>query len=189
LIPRPETELLVEKALELAHEGAAMFADIGTGSGAIAVTLAVDAPQITVYATDVSRGALEVARLNSRKHGVQERVILLCGDLLEPLPDTVDVIVANLPYVTQADLAAVNTHGFEPSLALNGGPDGLNVVRRLAEQVRGRLNPGGSLLLEIGCGQDEEVLRLLRERFPGVAMEMTRDWAGIPRMVAVTLAR
>ena len=129
LVPRPETELLVEKALELARERSlSTIADIGTGCGAIAVSLAVNLPQTRIYATDISAPALEVALSNCRKHGVTDRVTLLEGDMLAPLPEPVDLIVANLPYVREPEMTGVNTLGFEPPLALNGGPDGLDKI-------------------------------------------------------------
>jgi release factor glutamine methyltransferase len=105
LIPRPETELLVEKAIRLAESHTVTsIADIGTGCGAIAVSLAVNLPGVTVYASDVSKPALDIARSNGEKHGVTDRIVLLEGDMLEPLPDPVDLIIANLPYVREAEL-------------------------------------------------------------------------------------
>lgn len=187
LIPRPETEFLVEKVVQLAGAGANSFVDVGTGSGAIAVSLAVSVPWARVYATDVSADALQVALLNCRKHGVEEAVSLLTGDLLQPLPQPVDVIVANLPYVRERDMSRVNTIGFEPSLALYGGLDGLDKLRRLSAQVEGKLKAGGTLVLEIGRGQKRMVRSFLQCYFPSASIEFTQDLAGIPRVVALTL--
>jgi release factor glutamine methyltransferase len=189
LIPRPETELLVERAIALAKErSVSTMADIGTGCGAIAISLAVNLPGMKIYATDISEMALKVARLNCQKYGVADRVRLLVGNSLAPLSEPVDLIVANLPYVRERELSRVNTRGFEPSLALDGGPDGLEKIRRLCHQAEVKLNPGGSLLLEIGMGQKEAVTRLLRSLFPKASIEVTRDLSGIDRLVCLSLA-
>ncbi|MBI4286525.1 MAG: peptide chain release factor N(5)-glutamine methyltransferase [Chloroflexi bacterium] len=188
LIPRPETELLVEKAIALAEGNPiAVIADVGTGSGAIAVSLAVNLPGAKIYATDIAADALDVARLNCRKHGVAGQIGLLEGDLLDPLPRPVDIIVANLPYVRKSDLAQVNTIDFEPKIALDGGADGLDKLRCLCQQVPGKLRHGGHILLEIGQGQGEAISMLLHRLFPFAGVEVTPDLAGIDRVVAVTL--
>lgn len=188
LIPRPETEVLVERAIALAKErSVSTVADIGTGCGAIAVSLAVNLPGVKIYATDISAAALEVARLNCQKYGVADRVRLLVGNSLDPLSEPVDLILANLPYVRERELSRVNTRGFEPPLALDGGPDGLEKIRRLCHQVEAKLNPGGSLLLEIGIGQKEAVTRLLQSLFPKAGIEVARDLSGIDRVVCLTL--
>ena len=189
LIPRPETELLVERAIALAKErSVSTMTDIGTGCGAIAISLAVNLPGVKIYATDISEMALKVARLNCQKYGVADRVRLLVGDSLDPLSEPVDLILANLPYVRERELSRVNTRGFEPSVALDGGPDGLEKIRRLCHQAESKLNPGGSLLLEIGMGQKEAVTRLLRSLLPKASIEVTRDLSGIDRVVCLTLA-
>ncbi|MBI2851392.1 MAG: peptide chain release factor N(5)-glutamine methyltransferase [Chloroflexi bacterium] len=186
LIPRPETELIVEQALELAKDRPiTTIADIGTGCGAIAISLAHKLPETKIYATDISAAALKVASANCQKHGVSDRICLLEGDLLAPLPEPVDLIVANLPYVTDVDLNKVNTFGFEPTLALSGGPDGLDKIRRLCSQVSEKLSPGGSLLLEIGQGQVAAVTALLRNAFPAFKIEAFTDLAGIGRVVGM----
>ncbi len=187
LIPRPETELLVERAIALAKEHAvATIADIGTGCGAIAISLAVNLSSVKIYATDISAAALRVAWPNCQKYGVADRVCRLAGDLLDPLSEPVDLILANLPYVRERELSRVNTHGFEPSLALDGGVDGLEKIRRLCHQAEAKLNPGGSLLLEIGMGQKEAVTRLLRSLFPKASIEVTQDLSGIDRVVSIS---
>jgi len=188
LIPRPESELLVEKALELAgKQPPSSLVDVGTGCGAIAISLALNLPRTRVYAVDISAAALDVASYNCRKHGVSDRVTLLEGDMLEPLPESVDLIVANLPYVREPELAEVNTLGFEPALALNGGADGLDMIRRLSRQATGRLKPGSNLLLEVGQGQGETVTTYLNEIFPAADIELTPDLAGIDRVVSMSL--
>jgi release factor glutamine methyltransferase len=187
LIPRPETELLVERAIALAEErSVSAMADIGTGCGAIAISLAVNLPGVKIYATDISAAALKIARLNCQKYGVADRVRLLVGNLLAPLSEPVDLILANLPYVRERELSRVNTRGFEPSVALDGGADGLEKIRRLCRQAEAKLNPGGSLLLEIGMGQKEAVTRLLRSLLPKASIEVTRDLSGIDRVVSVS---
>jgi release factor glutamine methyltransferase len=185
LIPRPESELLVETALSVAKNNhLSIIADIGTGSGAIAVSLALNLPEAKIYAIDISTAALEVAYVNCRRHGVSDRVCLLEGDLLEPLREPVDLIVANLPYVRGSEL----TPEFEPPLALDGGADGTEVIARLCRQADGRLNPGGWLLLEIGQGQVEAVTDILHNIFTGGEIGVIPDLGGIERVVALSLS-
>lgn len=192
LIPRPESELLVETAIDLAsrfYEGKRplLVADIGTGSGALAIALAVSLPQAFLYATDISSSALESAAINCRRHGVSSRVCLLQGDLLEPLSEAVDIIVANLPYVSRREWEQLSPEVklFEPPEALLGGEDGLDLVRRLLYQASGKLLPGGSLLLEIGMGQGGEVSELAKHYFPRSKVELLPDLAGIERVVSI----
>jgi release factor glutamine methyltransferase len=138
LIPRPETELLVERALEsVAHDAPLRLADIGTGSGIVAISLAVHLPQVRVYATDASADALQVATANAARHGVADRVHLLRGELLDPLPVPVHLIVANLPYVPSDVLPTLDRDvvDYEPLAALDGGPDGLTHIRRLLDDA------------------------------------------------------
>ena len=189
LIPRPETELLVEQGIEMAQARSLhLIADVGTGSGAIAVSLAVHLPQALVYATDASPGALEVAACNCRRHGVEDRVRLLQGRLLEPLPEPVDLIAANLPYVSQAELAQLppEISRYEPREALSGGPDGLDHIRCLLAEAGGHLKPGGVVLLEIGATQGPAVVALAEHRFPAARVEITQDYAGLDRVVMVS---
>ena len=188
LIPRPETELLVEKVLELAREGTlSSIAEVGTGSGAVAISLALNLPQAKIYATDISPAALKVALINCRKHGVEHTISLLCGNMLDPLPAPVDLIVANLPYVRESELPCVNSVPFEPRMALDGGTDGLDKIRPLCLQVNSRLHPGGCLLLEIGQGQGEALTGFLRGLFPSARIEVTPDLCGIDRVVSLIL--
>ena len=188
LIPRPETELLVEKALRLAqNQKIKTIADIGTGCGAIAVSLAVNLPGITVYAVDVSTAALKVARFNCEKHGVSERVIISEGNMLEPLPEPVDMIIANLPYVREAELTNNDTLKYEPPLALDGGRDGLDSIRTLCRQAGEKLRGDGFILMETGQGQADAVSVLLHEIYPSSRLEVESDLAGIRRAVSMRL--
>jgi len=188
LIPRPETELLVEKAIEISRNyEAPIIVDIGTGCGNIAISLAINLPRAKIYATDIAQQALNTARRNCERHNVEKRIQICIGDLLEPITGPFDIIVANMPYVRTADLPAVNTNGYEPRLALDGGEDGLDVIRRLCVQVEKKLKPGGSLLLEIGIGQKELLVNYLLSLFPEAKIESFRDLAGIDRVVCMTL--
>lgn len=188
LIPRPETELLVEKAISLCHENRySKIADIGTGCGAIAISLAVNLLEIIVYAIDISSRALEVAKQNSLSHGVKDRTVLLQGDMLEPLPEPVDMIIANLPYVRKSDVPDKGPLSYEPELALNGGEGGLDKIERMCLQAGKKLNKKGYLLLEIGEGQAEGVENILHNIFPSSSIEVGGDLVGIERVVTLCL--
>jgi release factor glutamine methyltransferase len=188
LIPRPETELLVEQAIIRAKNYRhPVIADVGTGSGAIAVSLARNLPDAEIYAVDISKAALKVAGRNCLTQGVRDRVKLLRSDLLEQISSQVDIIVANLPYVITDEVARVNTSGFEPSLALDGGADGLDVIKRLCLQAKVRLRPSGCLLLEIGLGQSQRTSDILQELYPVANIEIMSDLSGIARVICMTL--
>jgi release factor glutamine methyltransferase len=190
LIPRPETELLVEKAIGLCREnGYFKIADVGTGCGAIAISLAVNVPSAIIYAMDISAEALKLAGQNCKKHGAADRVKLLKGDLLEPLPESVDLVIANLPYVRQRDIPGKGPLSYEPASALNGGEEGLDKIRRLCRGAGSKLNGNGSLLLEIGQGQGEEVKAILHKYYPLATIEVEKDLAGIERMATLRLTR
>jgi release factor glutamine methyltransferase len=188
LVPRPDTETLVEEArgrLGALPEGSALtIADVGTGSGAIAVTLAKLFPAATVLATDASAGALEVARGNAERLGVA--ITFLEGDLAGPLAAhaPLSLLAANLPYIPSGDMAGLPAEvKTEPALALDGGPDGLALVRRLVAAAPGLLGPGGALVLEIGAGQSAATATLLANA--GLAdVRSRRDLAGIERVVS-----
>ena len=185
LIPRPESELLVETALRLAQNRPLTIADIGTGCGAIAVSLALELPKAKIYATDISTPALEVALVNCQRHSVADRVSLLQGDMLEPIAEPIDLIIANLPYVQRAEIAPDN---FEPLLALDGGAEGTESIARLCRQAKTKLSDGGSMLLEIGQGQSQTITSLLHRLFPDGATEVFRDLSGIERVVSLSLS-
>jgi release factor glutamine methyltransferase len=187
LVPRPETELIVERAISMAQDyPIATIAEIGTGCGAVAICLALNLPQTRIYATDTSADTLEVASLNCEKHGVANRIRLLNGDMLAPLPEPVDLIVANLPYIKEAEL---KESIFEPLLALDGGLDGLQKIGKLGYQLAYKITAKGHLLLEIGQGQDEAVAGLLRRIFPSASIEKIPDSARIDRVLSLTLVK
>lgn len=190
LIPRQETELLVDEALKLAVEskhGNISIADSGTGSGAIAVSVAVNLPHAKVYATDCSTEALEIADINRRKHGVADRIMLLQGDLLAPLPLPVDLIVSNPPYIASDLLPGLPSEvQREPQLALDGGKEGLEVISRLMKQALPNLNAGGSILIEISPEQLDAVSDLARAHFPDAVFGHQSDLAGLPRCVTIS---
>lgn len=189
LIPRPETELLVEAVLsELDSLPAGWVVDVGTGSGIIAVCLALEGGPRPVAAVDCSPAALEVARANARRHGVDERIRWLQGDLLAPLEvaglEPVAAVVSNPPYVPTAQWRALEptVRDYEPRLALDGGPDGLAVIRRLIGDSSRILAPGGLLALEVGAGQRAAVDGLL-EAAGFVAPRWIHDYGGHARVV------
>jgi release factor glutamine methyltransferase len=179
LVPRPETEMLVDRVIAVRPR---RLLDLGTGSGCVAVACAVHLPGCEVTATDVSGNALAVARRNAERHGV--RIRFLEGDLYAALPlgERFDVIASNPPYVRAGEAARVATH--EPLLALDGGPEGLTLLARVIEGAPGALAPGGTLLCEIGEDQEADALRLAGGRF--ASAEVLRDLAGNPRMLVAT---
>ena len=188
LIPRPESELLVEKAIEITrNREISSIADVGTGCGAIAVSLAKNTQDIRIFATDVSAAALEVAGENCRRHAVSDTVELWQGDLLEPLTHPVDMIIANMPYVKKQELSDVGPISFEPTLALDGGFQGVEMIDALCRQAGDKLLPGGSMLLEIGQGQAADVADIVRRNLPPARIEISGDYAGIDRVVGVYL--
>jgi release factor glutamine methyltransferase len=187
LVPRPETESLVEACLDIiAPEAISQLADIGTGSGAIVVAIARQRPRLHAYATDISPAALEVARLNCEAHGVSERVTLLPGHLLEPLPTSVNVIAANLPYVSPGE-AAPEVATWEPTEAVfGGGPDGMALIREFLATVPNYLLPGGSVVMEVAHSQGRLVAELAAQALPGAEVEVRKDLAGYDRIVIIS---
>ena len=185
LIPRPETELVVETALAVAP-GATRVLDVGTGSGVLAVALARELPRARVVALDRSPGALAIARENVQQ--LAPRVRLVCGDLLAAIAScTFDLVVANPPYVPTAEIArlAPELRDYEPRLALDGGADGLAVIRALLAEVPRVLLAGGWLVFELGAGQAGTVVQeAARETVWGPA-RVVRDLAGIERVMAL----
>jgi release factor glutamine methyltransferase len=195
LIPRPETEIIVESALELFPDANAplRLADVGTGSGCLAVALAHARPNARVTAIDLSSEALAVASANAARHRVADRITLVRGDLLtDPgLQDAAfDAIVSNPPYVPDGALAGLQpeVRDHEPAAALVAGPDGLDVIRRLIAQAAGHLRPGGHLIFEIGIGQEDPVCRLISATHGLRMVGVRRDLQGIPRTVIVRRA-
>lgn len=190
LIPRPETELLVEKAIELAGRlRINSVADAGTGCGAIAISLALHLPHVQIYATDISSAALEVAASNCRKYHVSGRITLSRDDMLGSLPEAVDLIVANLPYVKKSDLSSFGMLSHEPLIALNGGPDGLDKMKQLIRQVDKKLQPGGCVLAEIGQGQAISLSDFIKAALPGAHVDTYNDLAGIARVIEFSLTK
>lgn len=190
LIPRPETETLVERALRAiaARDGRALVVDVGTGSGAIAVAIALHAPGARIIATDASPAALAVAERNAGAAGVAPRIEFRQADLLEGVP-LVDIIVANLPYVAESNWAALppELRDWEPRDALVGGTDGTAVIRRFLDQAPAHLQPGGVLIAEIGDRQGAALLAAARRRFPAAGCYIERDFAGLDRMLVVEM--
>ena len=197
LIPRPETELLVELALKWCSENPRErydLLDIGTGSGCIAVTIAKRNPAVRALATDISEAALEVARQNADRHDVADRVAFACMDMLSVSADATDVgrfdlILSNPPYVPENDQATLpaNVRDHEPAVALFGGNDGLHAYRRIASDACTRLSPGGSILLELGHDQADQVESLFAETAGLRVCGRHKDLAGIERVIQFTL--
>lgn len=190
LIPRPETELLVERALALLPgDSATRVADLGTGSGAIAIAVAAHRPLARVVATDVSPEALAVARANAERHGLAGAIEFRQGAWFAALePGTLfDAVLSNPPYVAAADLAAAmpEVRDHEPRLALDGGADGLDALRQVVAGAAAWLRPGGWLIVEIGAGQAQRVIRLATEAGLYEAVQVAPDYAGIPRIASM----
>ena len=185
LIPRPETEQIVERALAALRNRrpAARVIDVGTGSGCVAISLACEMPALTVVATDLSRGALEVARTNARAHQVAARVRLVQGSLLAAVAGPWDIVCANLPYVPTSRLGRLPVAEHEPRLALDGGPQGTGVMIGLVDDLGRCLAPGGLALMEIDETQGEAVASAARQALPGTRVEIRPDLAGRPRLI------
>lgn len=188
LIPRPDTEILVEEALEILkcwNLENPRIADVGTGSGAIALALATEIPGARVLATDISPSALSVAKRNAQVLALDSSIDFLPGDLLEPVEGPLDMIVSNPPYIgaTEYDGLDVGVRDFEPRLALWAGKTGMEFYEKLIYQAQSYLHSGGWLLLEIGARQRERVVAILEESgcYDGVAVRA--DYAGFPRVI------
>jgi release factor glutamine methyltransferase len=194
LVPRPETEHVIEAALaDLRGRGktAGRIGDIGTGSGAIAISLSAELNDAWVFGTDASRGAIAVARGNAASNNVFQQCTFLHGDLAAPLLRFApfDCIVANLPYIPTADIPQVpDPVGFEPVLALDGGADGLDLYRRLIAQLPVVLAPGASVFFEAAPGTIEPLANLVEAAFRGAHVEIGEDYAGLERFVQFSLA-
>ena len=199
LIPRPETELLIETALAWARTHPPLgpcyrFIDIGTGSGIIPVTLAVHVPSAEITAIDISPAALAVARQNAEKHGVEGRIRFIKADLLEysifnnSNTRIFDVLTANLPYIPTETLKTLEIFGREPTLALDGGPDGLQLIRRLLDDITARTVSARLILLEIENRQGAAVEALARQHFRAADIEIKKDLAGHDRLAVILLS-
>lgn len=195
LIPRPETEQLVQRAIEFLRkrEGEQLVCDLCTGCGIIAVAIAKNVPGAKVIATDISAPALAQATKNVEKHGLQERIALRLGDLFEPLVpslDQFDLIASNPPYVSSAEYEKLdkNVKDYEPRIALHAGEGGLDVYRRIAEKVGPFLKPGGILLMEIGYAQGPTVRDLLEQTGVFASIEVEKDFQKHDRVVVAKRA-
>jgi release factor glutamine methyltransferase len=199
MVPRQETELLVEKCLEKLPAGEAWAADVGTGSGVVAVTLAAERAELHVVATDPSEEALRVAERNAARHGVAERVLLARGELAEPVAErlppgrsTVDLLASNPPYVPTDRIEQLEpeVRDHEPRRALDGGPGGLTVLRGIVHQAPPLIGPGGWLALEVGEGQARAVIELVRDTkaFEMETVETVTDAGGCERVLCVRRA-
>lgn len=187
LIPRPETEFLVEEAVDWirGRQRPLLAADVGTGSGCIAVALAKHFPALAIAASDLSWPALQVARQNVLRHGLQRQVHLLQADLLGACTGPFDLLCANLPYIPSSTLAGLAVAAHEPLLALDGGPDGLRLLERLLSQAASRMAPTSLLLLEIESGQGESAAEAAFRCFPDAAIHILPDLAGKPRLLKI----
>ena len=187
LIPRPETEHLLEIALDfLKQNSTATVVDCGTGSGVLAVTIAAHCPDVTVFATDISPDALEIAHHNAQTQQVQ--IEFLQGDLLQPCIERnlqAQLIVANLPYIAHDEMLTLEVSKHEPTLALDGGADGLDLIRRLLKQAPDVCQPGAMILLEIGADQGNATQQLAHTTFPSATVEIVKDYAGHDRVVVI----
>ena len=193
LIPRPETELVVETAIDWikrrkppVEELRAI--DVGTGGGAIAVALAKQVPRLRIVATDVSADALALARRNATAQCVSERLEFVEGSLLEPVRGAFDLVIANLPYIPSRTYNTLppEIHDHEPEVALRAGRRGTVVIEELLQQARGRLSSGGMLLAEHAWNQGGALRRVAADHFPTAEIETRRDLAGHERMLLVT---
>lgn len=197
LIPRPETEILVEKAITWlqGHPGRGSVADVGTGSGAIAIAIAVHVPSVHILATDISANALRVAKQNAEKHRVIKQIEFVECDLLPGRSlqgdrrAMLDLLCANLPYIPTDTLHNLAVFGREPSLALDGGTDGLDLYRRLFAVTPEWMAEDGKLLLEIEATQGANIQRLAREVFGTAAVHLHRDLAGKDRLLEIKLRK
>lgn len=193
LIPRPETEQLVDAVLDhldARERPGEVLADIGTGSGAIALAVAANHPTVRIYAVDLSPDALDVARANVARLDERSQITLLQGDLLTALPEAVDMVAANLPYITSDDYGELmpDVRDYEPRVALEAGPEGLDAIRRLLLQVPAHVKPGGALFLEIGHNQGGAVARLVEQLLPTAKhIGVRQDHHGYDRLVVVIL--
>jgi release factor glutamine methyltransferase len=194
LIPRPETEQLIERALKwAAHKWVQSrpplkVVDVGTGSGCIAVTLALALPDANIEATDISQPALTVARQNAAAHDVANRIVFHQGNLLEPVNGRPDLIIANLPYITDEEWTSLpdGVKSYEPVSALRGGPAGLDYIHQLFSQAGEVLSPGGAVFLEIGWKQGLAAKRLGQSFFHNAQVDLLADYSGQDRIIAIT---
>lgn len=187
LIPRPETELLVEQALKwLAKRSFPCKAlDVGTGSGCIAISLAAHQSELKIVATDISPAAIHVARRNAHRHAVSRQIEFVISDLLGAMCGRFKLICANLPYIPSPSLRDLSVAKYEPNLALDGGQDGLNYIRRLLQQASTHLAEDSLLLAEIEAGQGEAALTLAKNLYPAAHISLMQDLSGRDRLLKI----
>lgn len=194
LIPRPETELLVEEALRFnrhwgkEHAAVMRIADIGTGSGAIAVALAANIPDSLIYAVDISEDALYVAGINIQRHRLEDKVHLMKGNLLKQINGKLDMVVANLPYIKKLELPLlpVEISRYEPEQALSGGINGTEIIQELIRQSATKIATDGVILIEFGIGQEDEIIRAAAKWLSAAKTEVIKDLSGINRILKIT---
>ncbi len=186
LIPRPETELMVEQAILILQENMHMerIGDIGAGSGCVGVTLAIEAPRVNVTAIDLSFEALTMARINAERFDVLEKFTFVQADLLEPIQGTFDLVCANLPYIPSSELRGLDIADREPRLALDGGPDGLVHIRKFIWSLWEVLAKQGRALVEIGAGQLDQTMSIAHEA-GWEQIRVFKDIAGIDRLLVL----
>ncbi len=195
LIPRPETELLVDHALAAAtellaaHRRRLLAVELGTGSGAVAIVLVMRQPRLRFIAVEKSPSALSVARANAALHKVEDRIEFRQGDLLEGVVDRIDLLVANLPYIPSGEIDHLmpDVRDYEPREALDGGPEGTAVIQRALEQAVGRMERPGWLLFEIGDGQGAKLAEVSQQLYPAATVQVLRDYAGRERILSIQL--
>ncbi|MDZ4158272.1 MAG: HemK/PrmC family methyltransferase, partial [Anaerolineaceae bacterium] len=189
LIPRPETELLVEHAVQWLRQnpGRRLAADVGTGSGCIAISIANQIPDLTVLASDYSDAALRIARANVSRYRLDHRIHLVQADLMTAAAGSFDLVCANLPYIPTSTLEHLQVSRYEPRLALDGGSEGLDFIQKLLFDAVAKLAPGALFLLEIETRQADAVIRLARLSYPSAEATVIPDLAGIPRLLRIKL--
>jgi release factor glutamine methyltransferase len=187
LIPRPETEGLVDLALNWleSHPEQHICLEIGTGSGCIAISLAKTIPDLQIIATDISQAALEVARNNAASHGVLEQIQFLELDMLTGFNQQVDLLVANLPYIPTGKLKTLAVYQSEPTIALDGGQDGLHYIKKVLKKAGQHINPGGAIFLELDEDCGTAALDLAKEVWPGITLHLSQDLSGQDRYLSI----
>lgn len=189
LIPRPETEILVEQAISWleAHPGRRETADIGTGSGIIAISLAKRFPDLRVTAVDISQKALAIARRNASLHAVEHQIHFIQSDLLSGVELTFDLILANLPYIPSNELDTLAVARYEPRLALDGGEDGMKLITELINTLQKKILPNGCVFFEIQYNQYRTVREIVIRKFPKAKISVIKDLASFNRLVNIQL--
>lgn len=189
LIPRPESEGLVELALDWLRTNPEKRSclEIGTGSGCIAISLAISIPDLQIIATDISSPALQLAKENARNHEVQEQIQFLERDLFTGIDMPIDLLVANLPYIPTDKLLSLAVYQSEPTIALDGGQDGLHYIKEVLKEAGRHLNPGGAIFLELDEDIGALALALAKDIWPGITIRLFQDLSGQDRYLSIQL--